>query len=420
MSASTTTWVRFQGARVFLVQSEMGSGGLGAAQQTVQRGIAALSPSAVIMVGIAFGVDEQKQSIGDILVSRQLWLYDLQRVGTQKRRRPHLADEMIITPRGAKPDASPALLSLFHAADFGWEGADVRFGLILSGDKLVDNIDFRQQLKDFEPEAVGGEMEGAGLYVACQDGKVDWILVKGICDWADGKKAEDKAQRQALAAHNAASFVLHTLQFAPFQVPARKVKVASQSLRPYLELISKQANLLPWANLTADFADPNKGVSLRLADVYVPLDTTQLEHVNREEELREYLIRQNELERISAQEMLNRAPRLLIMGDPGSGKSTFTKYVTYQLAQAGLAKDPAACLAELSPWDLGILLPVRIEMRRLSQFLEDFPEKKNANTVPHFINSELKSWQVEDAWQAVQERLLQDHPLSSLPPRRHG
>ena len=83
---------------------------------------------------------------------------------------------------------------------------------MLSGEKLVDNLAFRQELLAFEPEAIGGEMEGAGLYVACQDRHVDWILVKAICDWADGNKATDKDARQATAACNAALFVLHTLQ----------------------------------------------------------------------------------------------------------------------------------------------------------------------------------------------------------------
>src|SRR5262245_8937176 len=72
------------GSRVFMALSEMGTAGLGASQQAVQKGIAALTPSAVIMVGIAFGVNEEKQDIGDILVSQQLWLYDLQRVAKDK------------------------------------------------------------------------------------------------------------------------------------------------------------------------------------------------------------------------------------------------------------------------------------------------------------------------------------------------
>jgi nucleoside phosphorylase len=143
------------GARAFLVQSEMGAGGLGASLQTVQKGIDALSPAAVIMVGIAFGVNEQKQTIGDILVTEQLRLYDLQRVGS------HEGHEQIIL-RGDKPHASPWLINHLKSADLLWEGARVRFGVVLTGEKLVDNLDYRDQLRQFEAEAIGGEMEGAG------------------------------------------------------------------------------------------------------------------------------------------------------------------------------------------------------------------------------------------------------------------
>ena len=198
--------------RVFMVQSEMGAGGLGAAQQTVQKGIDALSPSAVIMVGIAFGIDAGRHSIGDILVSHRLMLYDCQRVGTDKE------GKLRFVPRGARPDVSPWLFNRFQSADLYWQSkARVTFGLILSGEKLVDNLDFRHQLREFEPEALGGEMEGGGLYAACQDRKVDWILVKAISDWADGHKDQNRAQHQRLAARNAARFVLHVLKQAPLK-----------------------------------------------------------------------------------------------------------------------------------------------------------------------------------------------------------
>jgi nucleoside phosphorylase len=200
------------GARVFFAQSEMGASGLGASQQTVQKGIEALSPEAVIMTGIAFGIDAEKQSIGDILVSLRLRLYELLRVSTED-------GSIKIIPRDDRPHASPWLLDRFRSADIYWDESKpkVRFGLILSGEKLVDNIDFREQLREFEPEAIGGEMEGSGLYVACQDAKVDWILVKSICDWADGCKAHNEEAQQGNAAHNAASFVLHVLQMAPLK-----------------------------------------------------------------------------------------------------------------------------------------------------------------------------------------------------------
>jgi hypothetical protein len=58
-------------------------------------------------------------------------------------------------------------------------------------------------------------MEGAGLYVPCLAAKKDWILVKAVCDWADGKKSKGKTERQKKAARNAALFVWHALAHAP-------------------------------------------------------------------------------------------------------------------------------------------------------------------------------------------------------------
>jgi nucleoside phosphorylase len=89
------------GTRIFHALSEPGAAGPGAAQQAVDSAVRALNPGAVIAVGIAFGIDEEKQRIGDILLSKQLRLYDLQRVGSEvilRGDRPHaveIIDELI-------------------------------------------------------------------------------------------------------------------------------------------------------------------------------------------------------------------------------------------------------------------------------------------------------------------------------------
>jgi nucleoside phosphorylase len=157
------------------------------------------------MVGIAFGVDPQRQQIGDILVSQQLLGYDLQRVGTR------VDGGLTIQARGDRPSASTRLLDRCRAGDLDWEGPALHFGLVLSGEKLVDNYDYREQLRQLAPEAVGGEMEGAGLYAAAQRSKVDWIMIKAICDWADGNKGLDKDARQQQAAQNAAGFAFYII-----------------------------------------------------------------------------------------------------------------------------------------------------------------------------------------------------------------
>jgi nucleoside phosphorylase len=195
---------------VYHAISEMGSGGSGAMQQTVEKAISNLEPGAVIAVGIAFGVSEKDQKIGDILVSKLLRLYEQQRVGKMGE----------IIPRGSSPDASPRLMSHFRSfQQTKWAGAKVRFGVVLSGEKLIDNIDYRDSLVKLESEAVGGEMEGAGLYVSSYDRKVDWIVIKAICDWADGNKGVEKEERQKLAAKNAAEFVVNSLKYAPVLHP---------------------------------------------------------------------------------------------------------------------------------------------------------------------------------------------------------
>ena len=191
------------GTTVYHAISEMGSGGPGGMHQAVDKAIRALDPSAVIAVGIAFGVSDQDQAIGDILVSKQIQAYDLQRVGDK------------IVTRGDKPHAAPRLINHFESfSQVKWKGARVRTGLILSGEKLIDNKDYRDQLVGLGSDAVGGEMEGTGLYVASADHKVDWIVIKAICDWADGRKGVRKAQRQKKAAGNAAQFLVESLGYA--------------------------------------------------------------------------------------------------------------------------------------------------------------------------------------------------------------
>jgi nucleoside phosphorylase len=187
------------GVPVFMVQSEMGSATPGGALLTVHQAIEALRPQAVIMCGIAFGLRPDEQQLGDIMVAKQLLYYEPQKVDLERGQ----------MPRGDRTTSAERLLDRCRSVDIDWQGAATHFGLVLSGEKLVNDPAFRDWLLRTEPEAVGGEMEGAGLYAAARDAKVDWILVKAICDWADGTKNDDA---QSLAARNAAQFVLRVLQ----------------------------------------------------------------------------------------------------------------------------------------------------------------------------------------------------------------
>lgn len=197
------------GARVFLVESQMGTKTPGGSYSTTLHSIRDVDPSFVIMVGFAFGVDPEVQKIGNILVSSEIQDYELQRVGQQQT-----------IPRGPRVHASPKLLDLFKASRFHWDANDpseIQFCLLLSGDKVIDNIEFRDELLQRFSDAKGGEMEAIGVSNAASEMHKDWIIVKAISDFADGKKNVGKDERQRLAASRAASFVMHTLRLGGFR-----------------------------------------------------------------------------------------------------------------------------------------------------------------------------------------------------------
>jgi nucleoside phosphorylase len=89
-----------------------------------------------------------------------------------------------------------------------WTGSRVHFGTVLSTNTLVNSRQLVDKLREEFPDAIAGEMEAAGVYeAATMDSKPDWIMVKAISDWGFGKTSEF----QALAAQNAAEFVIHVI-----------------------------------------------------------------------------------------------------------------------------------------------------------------------------------------------------------------
>ncbi len=188
---------------------------------TISAAVTELRPRFVLMCGIAFSTrTEAVHPIGRVLVSKQLMQYQVQRIGTSP------SGERVSIPRGDRVSASPRVISRLRAlaGSAQWQG-QVSFGLVLSGDYLIDNNEFRQELRTIEPEAIGGEMEGSGLYISAQEHGYEWCVIKAVCDYADGEKGRDKERRQQVAAQNAAEFTIGALAAGGF-APKRNGRTA--------------------------------------------------------------------------------------------------------------------------------------------------------------------------------------------------
>jgi formylglycine-generating enzyme required for sulfatase activity len=149
---------------------------------------------------------------------------------------------------------------------------------------------------------------------------------------------------------------------------------------------------------------------LQLSAIYTALLTFGFDH---EQEWRDkaqvadmlaHLAEQRE-RAASALDLLNKHPRLVLLGDPGSGKSTFVNFVALCLAGEGLKNkdinlrlltnplpdDKGKDQKERQPWEHGGLLPVRVILRDFAA--TGLPPVNHQATVKHLWEFLSKQWE---------------------------
>ncbi|WP_439663851.1 5'-methylthioadenosine/S-adenosylhomocysteine nucleosidase family protein [Lentzea sp. HUAS TT2] len=193
-------------AELFVVQA--GAQGItnpaGALTLTAEA-IRHVAPHYALIVGVCYGLrPKEGQKLGDVLVSERIRDLDHGKL-------VELEKQVREVSRGETVVASPMLLGSARLAQRGWErqsGIKVRFGPMLAWNKLIESKHVIEQLRADHPDAIGGDMEGAGFQAAARFADVQFLLIKSICDW--GKNMT--YQHQPMAAKNAAQFMLHLVR----------------------------------------------------------------------------------------------------------------------------------------------------------------------------------------------------------------
>ena len=211
----------------------------------------------------------------------------------------------------------------------------------------------------------------------------------------------------------------HTCKF--FTSPDNLSKFVSLSLQgdvdpevftlkeSYLNWILEESGIVSLAGIDPQTAKKNRE-ELNLGSIYTALVT----YSSQEKDLLSKQIKESEREKIkyySALEMLNKHKHLVLLGDPGSGKSTFVNFVSCCLAGESLKNDQVNIDVLTAPlpddkgndsennqkWDHGELLPVRVILRDfVSRGLKDTCEKDCAEILWKFIEAELKNSKLEN------------------------
>lgn len=195
----------------------------------------------LVLIGTAFGIDRGSQGIGDVLIGRSVLLYD------RRRAVEHNGGHRLVPLDDAIVRANETELRRFlRAAErFATEGTlpfRMNSCALLSGGALIESARYRDELVarfvDVEPLILGGEMEAGGVVAVCARQRLSWIVVKGVCDFADTTSRSNEPSvspalslddARTIAARNAAEFVLRALAY-PHPPSAEEVEDDDQQV----------------------------------------------------------------------------------------------------------------------------------------------------------------------------------------------
>lgn len=162
----------------------------------------------VIAVGICYGLQPDKSELGDIIIGKSI--FDISHTQAKDKGTKFISKERyfgeylhsLFTRQDTYKVTPKATVMIHH------EPGDC---LVTETTRVTDQKRKNDILAQI-PQALGGEMEAAGIYAA-KEGEhkfKEWIVVKAIADWGDEKKAEC-APWKTFSAVAAAKYVEHQL-----------------------------------------------------------------------------------------------------------------------------------------------------------------------------------------------------------------
>lgn len=169
----------------YLQPLEMASFTRHGSYRAVKSALKRFHPKLVVSLGVAFGADPINQHLGDVIVSKEIFAYDAKNKRT---------DGEIELDKNSVYDIDSRLLCYWmnplsqkkflgrKDGTFNWY-----LGTIFSGGTVLSDLEEKERLCRAANltgyKTIGGEMEGSGVCLSCEEAKIPCVVIKGICDW---------------------------------------------------------------------------------------------------------------------------------------------------------------------------------------------------------------------------------------------
>ena len=195
--------------------------------------------------------------------------------------------------------------------------------------------------------------------------------------------------------------------------PGHRSLDAGDLLYRYLKHLAEEADVLPWNFVNPEFAHSNQEYYLGLGDIYTELYTTEIRQITNEQDLREFMRNAHKVERVSIHTAASAHQKLLVLGDPGSGKSSFLKYLALSLANAQSSALPSSDPRQALSSIYGRVLPIYVELRRISSFADSFGETEDSyGLLMRYLRHKLDEWATDGMFEFLTERIRDvEHPV---------